>query len=231
MTGSPSSGLWSAPITLRVALTRALASPQRERRLRVKTPRARAHRLRVRAHHRAARPGPERRRAGDVLAALVGALRLQALAEAARTPPDGGRARGHGPRRERGSRGRRQWARGRLQGRVPQPSERGGALPGRGDRGRRDPAGRLRDRRSADRGARLAALRRARLGSVPLPVRGSRRGDRALRQLDRRPECGRRGLLRAALRAQLPRQRDVRGPRAHRRDDPLRGRRARATCW
>ena len=49
----------------------------------------------------------------------------------------------------------------RVQGRVAQPPERGRAVPGRGDRRRRHPARHLRDRRAADRGARLAALRRA----------------------------------------------------------------------
>ena len=60
---------------------------------------------------------------------------------------------------------------GRLQGRVPQPPERGRAVPGGGHRRRRHPARRLRARRAADRDARLAALRRARLGALPLPVR------------------------------------------------------------
>ena len=45
------------------------------------------------------------------------------------------------------------------------------------------------------------------------------------------PDRRRGGLLRAPLRAQLPRQRDVRRARAHGRDDPLRGRRGRATYW
>ena len=48
------------------------------------------------------------------------------------------------------------------------------------------------------------------------------RRDRPLRQLDRRPDGRRRGLLRAPVRAELPGQRDVPGPRARRRDDPLR---------
>ena len=79
-----------------------------------------------------------------------------------RTLPDRGRARRDGPGRER-RRGRRRRRPGvRLQGRVAQPPERGRALPGRRDRRRRDPARHLRDRRAADRGARLAALRRAR---------------------------------------------------------------------
>ena len=50
----------------------------------------------------------------------------------------------------------------RVQGRVAQPPERGRALPGRGHRRRRDPARRVRGGRPADRGPRLAALRRAR---------------------------------------------------------------------
>ena len=56
-----------------------------ERRRRAATPsRARSHRLGVRADPGAARAGAERLRAGRVLRALVGALRLQALGAAAR---------------------------------------------------------------------------------------------------------------------------------------------------
>ena len=110
----------------------------------------------------------------------------------------------------------------RVQGRVAQPPERGRAVPGRGHRRRRDPARHLRDRRAADRGARLAALRRARLRALALPARPRRRRHRPLRQLDRRADGRRRGLLRGALRAELPRQRDVRsGSRRRERADPL----------
>ena len=59
------------------------------------------------------------------------------------------------------------------------------------------------------------------LGAKPLPARPRRRGDRALRQLDRRPHGRRRSLLRSALRAELPGQRDVHRPRARRSNDPL----------
>ena len=111
---------------------------------------------------------------------------------------------------------------GRLQGRVAQPPERGRALPGRGHRRRRHPARRLRRRRAADRRARLAALRRARLRALALPARAGGGGHRPLRQLDRRADGRRRGLLRGPLRAELPRQRDVRSG-SPRRDaaDPL----------
>ncbi len=106
----------------------------------------------------------------------------------------------------------------RVQGRVAQPPQRGRALPGRRHRRRRDPARHLRDRRAPDRGARLAALRRADRSS---PARsrylldGAVAGHRPLRQLDRRADGRRRGLLRGPLRAELPRQRD--GARARRR--------------
>ena len=184
-------------------------------------------RARVREAGRPAEPG----RAGDVLAAVERALRLQALQEAAAHAAHRGRARGHGPRRERRRGRRRRRAGVRVQGRVPQPPERRRALPGRGHRRRRHPARHLRDRRAPDRGARLAALRRAR----------RRRASRYL--LDGAvvgighygnsigvPDGRRRGLLRGALRAELPRQRDgaragpARAARAQRR------RRARATC-
>ena len=70
-------------------------------------------------------------------------------------------ARAHGPRRERRRGRRRRRAGGGVQGRVAQPSERGGAVPGRGHGGRRNPPRRVRGRGAADRRARLAALRRA----------------------------------------------------------------------
>ena len=99
----------------------------------------------------------------------------------------------------------------RVQGRVPQPPERGRAVPGRRDRRRRDPARRVRDRRAADRDPRLAALRRGRLlRPLALPARARGRRHRPLRQLDRRRDGRRRALLRGPLRAELPRQRDVR---------------------
>ena len=79
-----------------------------------------------------------------------------------RTLPTEGPQRRHGPGRERRRGRRRRRPGGRVQGRVAQPPERGRAVPGRGHRRRRDPARHLRDRRAADRGARLAALRRAR---------------------------------------------------------------------
>ena len=74
---------------------------------------------------------------------------------------DRGPAARAGPGRERRRGRRRRRAGVRVQGRVAQPPERGRAVPGRGDRRRRHPARRLRDRRAADRDPRLAALRRA----------------------------------------------------------------------
>ena len=71
--------------------------------------------------------------------------------------------------------------RGRVQGRVAQPPVRGRAVPGRGDRHRRDPARHHRDGRAADRAPRRALVRRAR---PPLRARGRRH--RRLRQLRRR---------------------------------------------
>ena len=98
---------------------------------------------------------------------------------------------------------------------------RGRAVPGRGDRRRRDPARHLRGRRAADRGARLAALRRARLRALALPARARGRRDRPLRQLDRRADDRRRAVLRGSLRAELPRQRDGARHRRARPADPL----------
>ena len=183
-------------------------------RLGCQAPRARAHRCRARADRRQARTRAQRRRAGDVQPAVVRALRLQALPEAAPAPADGGPAGADGTGRERRRGLDRRRVGGRVQGRVAQPSERGRAVPGRRDRGRRDPARRLRARGAADRGTRLAALRRARFRALALPVRPRGRGHRALRELDRRADRRRRGLLRGPLRAELPRQRDVRRARA-----------------
>ncbi len=111
---------------------------------------------------------------------------------------------------------------GGVQGRVAQPPERGRAVPGGRDRGRRHPARRVRGRRAADRDPRLAALRRARLRALALPARARRGRHRPLRQLDRRGHRRRRDLLRGALRAELPGERDVRGDRAAGAADPER---------
>ena len=106
-------------------------------------------------------PRAQRGRARDLQPDVVRALRLQALAQAAQDAARPRAARRDGPGRER-RRGRRRRRPGvRVQGRVAQPPERGRAVPGRGHRRRRHPARRLRGRRAADRGARLAALRRA----------------------------------------------------------------------
>ena len=195
----------------------------------LEAPRARADRLRVRADQREARARAQRRRAGDVLAPLVRALRLQALAKAPRPPADRGAARRDGPGRERRRGGCRRRLRGRIQGRVAQPPFGGRAVPGRGDRRRRNPARRLRPGRTADRDPRLASLRRPLLGALALPLRPRRRRHRPLRQLDRRPHGRRRGLLRASLRAELPGERDVHRLREDRLDGPLPRPRASAT--
>ncbi len=65
------------------------------------SPRARSHRLGVRANPGAARARPERLRARRVLRALVGALRLQAFRPAAAPAALARRARPAGARRER----------------------------------------------------------------------------------------------------------------------------------
>ncbi len=138
-----------------------------------------------------------------------------------RLPTEGPRVvMGPGENAGRGRRRRR--LRGRLQGRVAQPPLGGRAVPGRRDGRRRHPARRLRARRPADRDPRLASLRRALLGALALPLRPRRRRHRPLRQLDRRPDGRRRGLLRASLRAELPRERDVHRLREDRLDGPRR---------
>ena len=158
---------------------------------------------------------PNDARAGGVLADVVRALRLQALEEAAAHAAHRGPARGDGAGRERRRGRRRRRAGGGVQGRVAQPPERGRALPGRGHRRRRHPARRVRDRRAADRrsSTRCASASSTRARSRYLLERVGG-GHRPLRQLDRRGHRRRRDLLRGALRAELPGQRDVRGPRA-----------------
>ena len=178
------------PLTGSAGRAQAVRTPSRPRsydRGRAAPPRARSDRPRVRADRRAHGARAQRGRARGLLADVVRALRLQALQAAAALAADRGRARGHGPGRER----RRGLARRRpgvrVQGRVPQPPERGRAVPGRGHRRRRHPARRLRDRRAADRDPRLAALRRVRaLRALALPARARGGGHRPLRQLDRR---------------------------------------------
>ena len=135
-----------------------------------------------------------------------------------------------GPRRAGRERRRdrhRRRAGGRVQGRVAQPSERGRAVPGRGDRRRRHHPRHLHHGRPPDRAAQLPALRparprcrdrRDRRRAQPLPVRRRRRRHRRLRQLHRHPGRRRRGRLRRRVLGQSARQRDVRRHRAARRD-------------
>ena len=73
----------------------------------------------------------------------------------------------------------------------------------------------------------IAALRRARLRALAVPARRRGARHRPLRQLDRGGDGRRRDLLRGALRAQLPGQRDVRRDRAPGRDGARRGGRRR----
>ena len=73
------------------------------------------------------------------------------------------------------------------------------ALPGRGDRGRRDPARRVHDGRAADRQSERAALRPARPSQDAPPDLRRGRGHRRLRQLRRRADGRRRGQFRHRL--------------------------------
>ncbi len=149
-------------------------------------PRARSDRRGVRPYPKPARARPERLRARRLLAPLVRALRLQALGQAAEAAPHG---RPRGAAGAGGERRRDRHRRGpglRVQGGEPQPSHRGRALPGRGHRRRRHPPRHRRHGRAPGRPPRRPALRRP-----GLLLRSGRRGDRALRQLCRRPDRGR----------------------------------------
>ena len=179
--------------------------------------RARPDRGRVRAHLREARPRAQRGRARDVLAAVERALLLQALQEAARDAADRGRARRHGPGRERGRRRRRR---------------RPGASRSRSSRTTtRAPSSRSRARRPASaascatssRSARARSPCSTRCASASPPARargtcsttpspGSAHYGNSIGVRDGR----RRGLPRGPVRAELPRQRDGARPRATR---------------
>ncbi len=130
------------------------------------------------------------------------------------TLPDGGRGSRRRAWRERRRHLDRGRTGGRVQDRIAQPPVGGRALPGCGDRGRRDPARHLHDGRPADRRPRCAPLRRPgrAADAAPRRRRGARR--RRLRQLRRRPDRRRRAGLRPELPGQPAGQRHGhRGPR------------------
>ena len=87
---------------------------------------------------------------------------------------------------------------GLLQGREPQPPVRGRAVPGRGDRRRRDPARHHRDGRAAGGAPRRAALRAPATRASTAPSPGSAHYGNCVGVPDRR----RRGRLRRGLRRQ-----------------------------
>ena len=132
-----------------------------------------------------------------------------------RTLPTEGPARRHGPGRER-RRGRRR----RRPGVSPSRSSRT-TTRARSSRSRARPpasagscATSSRSARGRSRCSTRCASASRRLGALALPARPRGRGHRPLRQLDRRADDRRRGLLRGALRDELPRQRDGARPRA-----------------
>ena len=128
----------------------------------------RPHGRRARADRRGHRAPAERLRAGGLLAALVGALRLQAL-RAAAAPPADRRARAccRGRARTRASSTSATASRVAFKVESHNHPSADRALPGRRHRRRRHPARHLRDGRAADRDPRLAALRRARRARTP----------------------------------------------------------------
>ena len=105
------------------------------------------------------------------------------------------------------------------------------ALPGRGDGGRRHPAGRVHHGRAADRQPERAALRAAR--PSPHEAHRRRRGarHRRLRQLRRRPDRRRRDQFPPLLRRQPAGQRDDRRHRPARTRFFCPPRPASATRW
>ena len=95
----------------------------------------------------------------------------------------------------------------RVQDREPQPPVVRRAVPGRGDRRRRHPARHLHHGRAADRHPQLAALRAARRSAHALPACAASSPASALRQLHRRADGRRRGLLRPGYDQQHPGER------------------------
>ena len=189
-------------------------------------PRARAHRRRVRANPGAARPRAEPLRARGLLAALVGALRLQALgAAAAAAPARAASACSRGPGENAGvlDLGDGEAVAFKVESHnhpsAVEPFQ--GAATGVG--------GILRD--IIAMGARpVALLDGLRFGApdARVPARGRR--DRRLRQLGRRADGRRRDRLRRGLRRQLPRERDVRRAAPGLAGDAREGVRAPGTC-
>ena len=186
-------------------------------------PRAGADRRGARRDRTTARPWSQRPRARDVQRDVERALLLQEQQAPPADAADRRRRRGRRPGRERRRHADRRRLGSGLQDRVAQPPVRGRAIPGRGHRGRRHPARRLRDGRATDRGPRRAPLRRpGRRPDTPPRQRG-RQGGRRLRQLRWRPDGGRRAGLRPVLPGQPARERH--GDRAHARGrDRARGR-------
>ena len=120
--------------------------------------RARVDRRRVRADLREAGPRTECGRAGDVLGPVERALRLQALAQAAAAPVHRGPERRHGTGQNAGAVDVAAAARSF---KVESHNHPSAVEPFQGAATwrRRDPARRVRDGRTTDRRARLAALR------------------------------------------------------------------------
>ena len=183
-------------------------------------PPARADRRRARRDPRApGRPRTERRRARDVQRDVERALLVQELEASAVDPADDRSRRHRRPRRERRRDLHRGRPRGRVQDRIAQPPERGRAIPGRGDRCRRDPPRHLHDGRPPDCGTRRVALRRPGLGAHAPPRRWRGQGRGRVRQLRRRADDRRGAGVRRVVRGQPARQRDgdraARGTAAH----------------
>ena len=112
---------------------------------------------------------------------------------------------------------------GGLQNRKPQPSFVRRAVPGRGDRGRRNPARYFHDGRAAGGEHELAQVRLLRASPHTLSARRRGRRNRRLRQLRRRADGRGRSDVRRGVQRQHPGQRVLPRPGPQGRDDEREG--------
>ncbi len=155
-----------------------------------------AHARRVRKNRGDSRPRAQPHRAWHLQRDVERALLVQELARTPEEAADARQAGGAGAGRERRHHRYRRRLCHRLQDRIAQPPQLHRAIPGRGHGRGRNPARHFHHGRAAHRGPRFAALRAARRSgnrrAQPAHSHGRGGRHRALRQLLRRADGGRR---------------------------------------